>query len=141
MLSSLYKDLGDYNKAIEIIENNLIIYKKHYGSNHYKIAKIIRNLGAVFLSSGDLKRAEMLFNESLTISKSINHPDQFKSLESLAEVNIIKIQNSENSEQKSLYKSKAFDYLTQALELSKQSLPANAPDIEKMTSKRSQFVD
>ena len=141
ILSSLYKDLGNYNKSIEILENSLIVYKRHYGYNHNKTARVIRDLGAIFMSSRDLKRAEALFNEALEISKKTNHPDQFKSLELLAELNIIRTQESENSEQKSLYKLKAFDYFTQALEIARQSLPSNSPYIEIITSKLSQFVE
>jgi tetratricopeptide (TPR) repeat protein len=71
ILSSLYKDLGNYNKSIEILENSLIVYKRHYGYNHNKTARVIRDLGAIFMSSRDLKRAEALFNEALGVNHKL----------------------------------------------------------------------
>jgi serine phosphatase RsbU (regulator of sigma subunit) len=86
-----------------------------------------------------LTYTKCITDSALEISKKTNHPDQFKSLELLAELNIIRTQESENSEQKSLYKLKAFDYFTQALEIARQSLPSNSPYIEIITSKLSQL--
>ncbi len=132
---SLYHELGAYSEAFQNLEDSLLIYKNHYGYQHHKTARVLRDLGAVFLGNGDLIKAESLFNEALAISKKATHPDQFKILELLGDLNIIKAQQSESSDQKESHMAKALLYLLQAMEIARESLPSNSYYIEKINSK------
>lgn len=64
-LGNFYRSVGDYEKAKNLLEQSLIIYKKH--PNYVRNAKALGYLGIVYRDLGDYKRAKVLLEQSLTI--------------------------------------------------------------------------
>jgi len=64
-LGNFYRVIGDYEKAKNLLEHSLIIYKKH--PNYVRNARALGYLGVVYRDLGDYQRAKTLLEQSLTI--------------------------------------------------------------------------
>ncbi len=133
-LGSVYRELGDYEKAKEFLEQALLGHKKHYGGNHTRTAGILRSLGQVHLLENHLARAESLINKSLEVFKHNKHPEAYKSLETLAELEVQKTIQSNPTQSKDHLK-KAIKYLSQAIEVIRDHFPNNSPHLIRVQEK------
>ncbi len=66
-LGCIYFYLGDYKKAIEILDESLSDLNKHKSTNYNQIARILSYLGMIYEEQGDYKKAKDLLEESLAI--------------------------------------------------------------------------
>ncbi len=70
MLSSLYLDLGKYEKAESCLMD---VLRMAYGSKSLrKVAEIVNNLGYVYSRSGNYEKAERFYKEALRIYNELN---------------------------------------------------------------------
>ncbi|WP_265042477.1 tetratricopeptide repeat protein [Wolbachia endosymbiont (group A) of Sphecodes monilicornis] len=53
VLSNAHGDLGNLQKAKELLERALAIQEKHYEPNHFTVAIILKNLGGTYGDLGD----------------------------------------------------------------------------------------
>lgn len=90
-LGRIYLDLGDGRRAVAHFEQNLLLFKRKYGSTpHPKVIKNLGNLGRAYHSFGEHLLALKNFNHSLAMSKELygEHPneDSANTLDNIANV-------------------------------------------------------
>jgi tetratricopeptide (TPR) repeat protein len=133
-------DQQNYSKAAEILENALVIYKKHYGPLHNKTARVTRSLAESYLRSGNFSKAEDLLYLALNISTQAKHPDQFKCLELLSDLYIEQSKKLNDVEQKAALQKKAHECLEKSFKIAKALLPDDALHIKRIEEKLSQLA-
>ena len=110
----VYRDLGDYDKALEYYFKALEITKEVLGEKHPDTASSYNNIGAVYHKLGDYDKALEFYNKALEIRKDVleeNHPDTASSY------NNIGVVYSNLGDYK-----KALEYYIKALEIFKEVL-------------------
>lgn len=114
-LGNFYRALGDYEKAKNLLEQSLVMYKKK--PNFVRNAKALGYLGAVYRDLGEYKKSKVLLEQSLEIYEkySHNHIGHGWILTHLANVCIIigDYEKAKNLLEKSLiiYKKQSEDYV------------------------------
>ncbi len=137
-LGNAYTNLGQYAKAKSLLEQSLRTYENHYGKEHIETARVLKNLGKVYLLEGHMKEAENLFMRALNIFQKSNHPDIYMVFEGYAQFYLKRSKDEENEgnfNQSQAFKTKAMDYLKQALEVAKANFPEESPHIVRIKSK------
>ena len=71
----VYNDMGDSNKAKDLLERALVINKRHYGTDHAQVAGILVNLGIAYEALGDSVKAKELLERALVIDVRHYGPD------------------------------------------------------------------
>ncbi|MBW8050656.1 MAG: tetratricopeptide repeat protein, partial [Cytophagales bacterium] len=92
-LGNVYKDKGEYGKALEYHQKSLNIRLKAFGKEHSYVAKNYSNIGDVFKNKGEFTKAKAYQNKALAIY--INtfgryHPDIGRVYNSLAAIYVAK---------------------------------------------------
>ncbi|MFH1947184.1 MAG: tetratricopeptide repeat protein [Candidatus Magasanikbacteria bacterium] len=64
-LAMVYKDLGKYEKACDLLEEALKITKENFGEKHPNVAYCQSNLAMVYSDLGEYEKSRDLFEESL----------------------------------------------------------------------------
>ncbi|WP_264732266.1 tetratricopeptide repeat protein [Wolbachia endosymbiont (group A) of Sphaerophoria taeniata] len=67
--------LGNVQKGKELLEWSSPVFEKHYGSNHFIVAKLLKSLGAAYRFLGHPKKAKELLERALPIFKRHYGPD------------------------------------------------------------------
>ena len=57
-LGNVYRNIGDYYKAKELLEKALLIYENHYGKQHNRTARVYIYLGSIYRNIGDYTKAK-----------------------------------------------------------------------------------
>lgn len=70
-LASLYKILGEYEKAEPLFVQIVELKRQMLGENHSDVANAINNLASLYYINGDYKKAESLFVKLLDLNKKI----------------------------------------------------------------------
>jgi CHAT domain-containing protein/Flp pilus assembly protein TadD len=86
-LASLYRGLGDYEKALSHMLEFKAIREKNLGKEHPDYASSLNNLAILYREMGDYEKAEPLALEALAIRQKVlgkEHPDYLGSLNNLA---------------------------------------------------------
>lgn len=118
-LAGLYRLMGRYSDAEQNYQQALAIMERHYATDHPAIAATLNNLGELYRVQGQYDLAEDYLVRALTIrEKQQETPFRAQSLISLGALYI---------EQGRYAKSKTV--LRQAIELQKQYLGKNHPDL------------
>ncbi|CAF4181542.1 unnamed protein product [Rotaria sordida] len=120
-LGTVYKDIGEYSKAITFYERAIDIYKKMNPPNHPDLASSYNNIGLVYYKMGEYPKALSSYERSLEIKKIAlppNHPDLALSYNNIGLV-------YDNMGEYS----KALSYYEKAQEIFQKSLPSNHPHI------------
>ncbi|GAB4492566.1 MAG: hypothetical protein OHK0019_14740 [Saprospiraceae bacterium] len=68
-LGIVYRDLGDYERARDLLEAALASNLKNFGKEHPNVARSQINLGAVFLKTGKKEKAKALFQQAYDLFK------------------------------------------------------------------------
>ena len=63
----VFKELGDYEKALFHYRNALDIQNKSLGRAHVFVAQTIGNIADVYMAQGDLENALLSYKEALDI--------------------------------------------------------------------------
>jgi len=137
-IGDIYRELGDYKEAKKILKKTLVIYEKNYGKNHIKTAWILKNLGQVYFQEGNLEATENLVNKALNVFQQNKHPDIYMVFEDLAELNLKKsffAGNKRDLQQSKNFKTRAINYLKQALKIVQTNSPEDSPHITRIQSK------
>jgi tetratricopeptide (TPR) repeat protein len=114
-LGNFYRSIGDYEKAKNLLEQSLIIYKKH--PNYVRNARALGYLGVVYRDLGDYRKAKDLLEQSLVIHEkhSENHIGHAWILTHLGDIYMIlgDYEKAKELFEKSLiiYKNHAEDYV------------------------------
>src|SRR3989338_352731 len=66
-LGNVYRDLGNYEKAKQLFEESLVIYKKNSYENHPWFAQALGRLGSIYREQCNYEKARQLIEESLVI--------------------------------------------------------------------------
>jgi FimV-like protein len=77
-LASAYEDLGDYDKARDLLEQALESALENFGDKHPSVAAIQSNLANVYRELGDYEKARYLLEQALASAKENfgdKHPD------------------------------------------------------------------
>ena len=85
-LASLYKLMGEYEKAKPLFEKALMIREEILGENHPDTASSYNNLALFYEVTGEYKKAKPLYDKALMIREEIlgkNHPDTASSYDNL----------------------------------------------------------
>jgi len=69
-LGSTYDFLGDYSNAKKLLEQSLILHKKHYGENHLKTALVEARLGNVYNHEGSYLKAKNSLQHTYALYKN-----------------------------------------------------------------------
>ncbi len=136
-LGNAYKNLGHYAKAKTLLEQSLRVYENHFGKEHIETARVLKDLGEICLLEDDLGKAEGFLYTSLKIFQKSNHPDIYMVLESLAQFSLKKSKNEESkgNYQPEAFKTKAIDFLKQALDVANANFPEESQHIVKIKNK------
>ncbi|MEE9503147.1 MAG: serine/threonine-protein kinase [Candidatus Aminicenantaceae bacterium] len=89
-MGRVYRNLGIYAQAAQILEKSLSLKRKVYGEEHLEVAASLHTLAVLYDTQGKYQEAESLFRQSLAIKEKIleeDHPEVAKSLNSIAVVN------------------------------------------------------
>ncbi|MEO5948607.1 MAG: tetratricopeptide repeat protein, partial [Chitinophagaceae bacterium] len=108
---------GEYANAIPIAENAVEKAKKTFGDNHPYYGTSLNNLANMYEITGDKKKAEIYYHQSLILRKKIlevDHEDRFYSVQNLAN---LYISNSRLTEAAGLYAA----YLKELVEKKKEN--------------------
>lgn len=76
-LGSVYRDLGNYDKAKQLFEQSIIIYQKNFHTTHFLFAQALGRLGCVFSEQGNYEKAKDLLEQCIEIYRKNsyeNHP-------------------------------------------------------------------
>jgi len=82
-----YRDVGEYERAIDFLERSAALFRQHLGLDHPDTLISMNNLGLAYMASGKLNLALPLFEETLKLMKANlgpNHPQTLMSMTSLA---------------------------------------------------------
>ncbi len=137
-LGRMYQHLGRTKEARAILEKSLKVYKKYYGENHIQTAWVLRGIGRVCLLGGSLNDAENFLESSFKILQQKNNPDQFRSLELLADVHRRRafVAFDRGYDQKyQFYKVKSLNLLKDVLAIVRTHFPENSPHITRLEAK------
>ncbi len=91
-LGDVYRNLGEYSKAENLLKHNLMVQKKHYKEQSEKHAKTSLYLAKVYVDRGEYKQAKNLFKASLIIYKKYygaNHIETARLLENIAQIHFL----------------------------------------------------
>lgn len=77
-LGIVYRELGLYDKAINLLEEGLLLYKKYSLNDPQNLSLALQNLGMVYREKGNYEKAKSSLEESLDVYKSENlqHPNR-----------------------------------------------------------------
>lgn len=81
--------LGNYQKAVESMEQEIELRKELHGDKHPYYADALNNLAQTYITTGDYTKAEEVCNEALMIRKEVlgdRHPVYAISLKNMAEI-------------------------------------------------------
>ena len=91
-LGNAYRTLKDYQKSQQLLEESLDIHKQYYGKNNIKTAQVFNSLGKTYYAKDSKQEAKRYINIALEIFTLREHPDRYKVLALLTELDS-KIQN------------------------------------------------
>ena len=77
-LAGLYRQMGDYEKALPLYQKALDIREKVLGSQHPDVANTLNNLALLYSDMGDYEKALPLYQKALEIYEKVlgpNHPN------------------------------------------------------------------
>jgi len=120
-LSTLYRDLGDFNKALESGLKALEIRERVLDKNHPDLATSYNNLSVLYQALGDLPKALEFGLKALEIRERVldkNHPDLATSYNNLS--SLCRALGDLN---------KALEFGLKALEIRERVLDKNHPDL------------
>ncbi|CAF4238089.1 unnamed protein product [Rotaria sordida] len=120
-LGTVYKDIGEYSKAITFYERAIDIYKKMSAPSQLNLAATYNQIGLVYYNMGEYSKARTYYEKDLEISlKALppNHPDLAGSYNNIGNVynNMAEY-------------SKALSSYERAFDIDKKVLPPNHPDL------------
>ena len=64
-LGNVHRELGNYEKAKDLLEQSLLIYKGYYPENHIDIAWALICLGNIYSSLKDYEKAKNDFSRAV----------------------------------------------------------------------------
>lgn len=137
-LGNVCKDLGDYAQAKIWLNKSLGIYEKHFGKNHVETARVLSNLGQVYLLEGRLRNAEDLLFRSFNIFQKSNHPDIYMVFEGLTALYLEKAKIAFQGGDRKKYqefRTQAINYLKNAQEIIKNHFPQGSSHFLRIQSK------
>lgn len=73
-----HSDLGNPRGQKELLERALPILKKHYGSDHFTVARALVSLGTAYRALGNPQKAKELLEQALPTFKEYYCSDHFK---------------------------------------------------------------
>lgn len=135
---SVLVELGNTQKARELIEKTLISYEEHYGTDHLETAEVLLNLGKVYLKENKFDKAETVFLKSLKIYNDKNHPEAYIAFENLSDLYKAKAESATyagNTLQSIDYNKKSTENLQSSLNMLLVTFPKNSPHILRIQSK------
>lgn len=137
-LGKLYKDLGFFSKAKSLLQSTYDFSVKHYGQEHPRTARVLRDLGQAYYLDGDVSNGETLTHQALDIFQKYDHLERYTVFENLAEFHLQKSRNAlekKEFKQAEHLKREAQTYLHQALEVIRAHFPPDSPQITRIQSK------
>ncbi|CAF1192313.1 unnamed protein product [Didymodactylos carnosus] len=120
-IAVVYKNMGDYSKALTYYEQTLELELKTLGPNHPSMATTYNNIGGIYNDMGDYSKALTYYEQTLELQlKTLgpNHPSVATTYN-----NIGKVYNDMGDY------AKALTYYEQTLELQLKTLGPNHPDV------------
>lgn len=77
-LAGVYRDLGDYAKALEYSQKSLAICKRVFGTEHSSTGTCYNNLAGVYRALGDYAKAGKFYKDALAVFQAklgLQHPN------------------------------------------------------------------
>lgn len=74
-LGSVLLEVGDKERARELLEHVLAVREKLDGPNHPEIAEVVQNLARVYEASGEMEKAGIFFRRAIEINRLTFGPD------------------------------------------------------------------
>lgn len=77
-IGGVYGDLGDYFKALDMLQKGLNILLENFGENHPKVASNYSHIGSLYTKQGDYTKALEMYQKFMSInSKVYGEPHPF----------------------------------------------------------------
>ncbi|HMB89865.1 MAG TPA: tetratricopeptide repeat protein [Rhodothermales bacterium] len=86
VLANVYRKLGAYDEALELLEDALHVRKSLYGNEHIRTAEALDRLGAIQMDRANYDKADSLLTDALRIRRAKlgeTHPDVAETLYNL----------------------------------------------------------
>src|SRR5208283_2300757 len=83
-----YRDVGEYERAIGVLERSAALYRQHLGPEHPYTLHSMNSLALAYHAAGKLELALPLYEETLKLRQSkfgLDHPDTLVSMSNLAD--------------------------------------------------------
>ena len=80
-LAGIYRDAGQLEKALPLVEETLRLSKAKLGPEHPDTLRAMNNVASMYWSLGKLEQSVPLFEETLKIKKSVcgeDHPETIR---------------------------------------------------------------
>ena len=84
-----YSYLGNYENALEYLNQSLSLLEKNHDGGHPNAAKVLAAIGKVYYNQGDYATALEYYRNALEIRKNKlgdEHPDTIKNQERITEI-------------------------------------------------------
>jgi serine/threonine protein kinase/Tfp pilus assembly protein PilF len=104
ILGEVYRDLGEFKKAEEMLRRALKLKREHFGGQHGEVAIALNSLAAVLLSQRRLDEAESLHREALAIRRNFYGPNHPLVAETLDNLGLVLHREWKNDEAEPLYR-------------------------------------
>ena len=70
-LGTLYNDIGEYQKALNVIKETVTMIRKMYGDNDLELSKLLDQLSGTYRQLGNLQEAQKTANEAYKINLEV----------------------------------------------------------------------
>jgi tetratricopeptide (TPR) repeat protein len=134
-LGSVYMELGDYEKARDLLNKSLLIHETNFGADHIDTARLHLSLGQLDMLEDNLELAERRLTKSFNIYKLYNNPERYTPLESLAELCLkksLQIKKIGKFQQSQELQEQALHYFKQALEVVENHFNKDSPHFKRI---------
>lgn len=74
----VYYYLGDYDRAVQLLERSQQIYEKYHNDDYHRLACVLTYIGKVYRNFGDYVKAKNLLEKSLEILNKYESKDRLK---------------------------------------------------------------
>lgn len=132
-LGILKGEMGEYESALDNLNQSLSVYETYYGNQHVQYGRVLGNIGKVYLFQRNLAKAEPLLQISLEILIATNSSDAYLVSEALADLYDQKAE-LETGQKAEEHKKKSKDYLMRAHQCLIDHFPKDSVYLKKYSS-------
>jgi serine/threonine-protein kinase len=94
-LGTLYNDIGEYDKALKIINQTIAQMRKIYGDKDIELSQLLDQLSGTYRQLGDLQNAQKFANEAYQINLEVLGEDNIRTAASINSLAVMAYQSGD----------------------------------------------